>query len=163
MIFHNNDILNNGQLYKFKAEPVDPYDAFRGKYIHLNFELSSIYLKKKVENSSNIYAVLATDSKGFAKITKVTPVEPKHGDYVKVTLSPSSEYDSKIQVWINFPFDRYYMNEYKAPEAEKTYNSSIRDSSKNVYAVVAVKNGEAIIKDVMIDGISIQEYVSKRK
>ncbi len=53
------------------------------------------------------------------------------------------------------------MNEYKASEAEKAYNESSRNQSSNTYAVIAIKNGEGIIKDVMIDDISINEYLQK--
>jgi len=166
MIFHNNDILTNGQLYKFKARPIDPYDAFRGKYIHLNFEESTLYTKDSIIDSENYVAVLGTDKKGFAKITKLRrkPIENETYMNLKSLYSyKASETDKRFFVTLNFPFDRFYMNEYKAPKAEETYNSSVRDSSKNIYALVAVKEGEAIIKDVMIDGIPIKDYVAKRK
>ena len=54
------------------------------------------------------------------------------------------------------------MNEYKAPKAEKTYaDSTLKKNFKKVYALVAVKNGEGIIKDVKIDTVSIKNYVKK--
>jgi len=166
MISHNNDILDNGQLYKFKAQPIDPYDAFRGKYIYLNFDESTIFTKDSIVNNIPYVAILGTDKKGFAKITKLRRKPIANEDYI--TLKSIYSYrvfpnEKRFSVTINFPFDRFYMNEYKAPKAEKTYNSSVRDTSKNVYALVAVKDGEAIIKDVMIDGISIKDYVSEGK
>lgn len=166
MILHNNEILSTGKLYKFKAQPIDPYDAFRGKYIYLNFDESTIYTKDSIVENESYVAVLGTDKKGFAKIVKLRRKSIPQEDYITIKSLYSyrvSENDKCFFVNLNFPFNRYYMNEYKAPKAEESYNSSVRDTSKNVYALIAVKNGEAIIKDVMIDGISIKDYVKKRK
>lgn len=166
MIVHNNDILSTGKIYKFKAQPIDPYDAFRGKYIRLNFNESTIYTKDSIADNKKYVAVLGTDNKGFAKIAKLRQKPIPQEDYINLKSTYSyrvSEKEKRFYVTINFPFDRFYMNEYKAPKAEETYNSSVRDSAKNVYALVAVKNGEAIIKDVMIDGVSIKDYVNSKK
>ena len=37
MISEHEDVAANGKVLKFKTAPIDPYDAFRGKYIMLNF------------------------------------------------------------------------------------------------------------------------------
>ncbi|HMB62545.1 MAG TPA: hypothetical protein VKN36_05700, partial [Eudoraea sp.] len=63
----------------------------------------------------------------------------------------------------DYPFDRFYMEESKANEAELTYRQSQRDTSKITYALVRIKNGEAVLKDVMIDGISIRELVKTKE
>jgi hypothetical protein len=49
------------------------------------------------------------------------------------------------------------MNENKAKNAEEVYAESTIDTTKIAYALVATKNGEAVIKDVLIDNISIKE------
>ena len=56
---------------------------------------------------------------------------------------------------IEFPFDRFYMEESKAYDAELTYNRTLPDTSQVAYALVNIKNGESVLKDVMINGISI--------
>ena len=38
MITEQEDVIATGKTLKFKTAPIDPYDAFRGKYIFLNFE-----------------------------------------------------------------------------------------------------------------------------
>lgn len=49
------------------------------------------------------------------------------------------------------------MNENKAKKAEEVYAESIIDTTKIAYALVATKNGKAVVKDVLIDNISIKE------
>ncbi|MBA2500307.1 MAG: hypothetical protein H0V30_11325, partial [Chitinophagaceae bacterium] len=50
-----------------------------------------------------------------------------------------------------------------AQPAEDIYRKSIIDSTQIAYALVHVKNGEAVIRDVMIDGISISDLLSASK
>ena len=40
MILDREDILKNGEEFKFLTQPIDPSDPFRGKYITLNSEMS---------------------------------------------------------------------------------------------------------------------------
>ncbi|MFE3848617.1 GDYXXLXY domain-containing protein [Flavobacterium sp. LB3P45] len=35
MIFNQENIINTGTKFKFQTVPLDPHDAFRGKYITL--------------------------------------------------------------------------------------------------------------------------------
>lgn len=161
MVLHNNDVLEAGKLYKFKTQPIDPYDPFRGKYINLSFEEDDISIAHEINVDNGIYAVLTTKD-GFAKVSKITTQEPKSGDYIKLKAARIYKSADKWDVFLNFPFNRFYMNEYKAPEAEKTYNQAVTDIQNNVYALVAVKNGEAVVKDVIINTISIKEYKPKK-
>ena len=57
------------------------------------------------------------------------------------------------------PFDRFYMEESKAPKAEKVYNAANSDQRKETYALVYIKDGTAVLNDVIIDGQSIATYV----
>ena len=161
MISHNNDLLETGKLYKFKTQPIDPYDPFRGKYIHLNFEENQLLLSKEIDIRNDVYALLTTKN-GFAKVHKISTEEPQNGDFIKVKASSIYESGGKYQIWLDFPFNRFYMNEYKAPKAEKTYNQAVTDIKNNVYALVAVKKGEAIVKDVIINNVSIKKYNPKK-
>lgn len=38
MIVQRETVLTQGRVYKFKTAPVDPVDAFRGRYVALRFE-----------------------------------------------------------------------------------------------------------------------------
>ena len=64
---------------------------------------------------------------------------------------------------VDFPFDRYYMEESKAIEAERTYRESQLDTNQVAYALVSIKDGESVLKDVLIDGVPIREIVLKER
>jgi hypothetical protein len=57
------------------------------------------------------------------------------------------------------------MEEGKTYEAETAYREYNRDTiiTKPAYALVAIKEGSAVLKDVIIEGISIKDYVIKER
>jgi uncharacterized membrane-anchored protein len=163
MIWDREDVMESGTVFKFRTAPVDPTDPFRGKYIVLRYEDNRI----EVENGDDlmrgeeVFAQLKTDSSGFAKIQAISKDEPNESEHfikAKVNYVGGS---SPAELNIDFPFDRYYMEESKAYEAELTYQESQGDTSTVTYAVVSVKHGEAVLRDVMIDGVSIREIVKE--
>lgn len=51
------------------------------------------------------------------------------------------------------------MEESKAKGAENAYREVVRDRIKIAYGIVFVKDGRAVLKDVILDDIPIREYV----
>lgn len=163
MIIDREDILNEGVTYKFKTRPIDPNDPFRGKYITLNFLENTTKIPDSTEwrRGEELYVLLTTDNEGFVKIQSGSKEKPDSGhDYLKVKVANAKR--SNI-VRIQYPFDRYYMEESKASEAETIYRESQRDTSQVTYAIVYIKDGEAVLNDVMIDDTSIKDLVKKKR
>ena len=161
MIYVQEKVMMTGNEFKFKAAPIDPNDPFRGKYITLQFEASTFTVKNTNEwtHGQEVFVLIQPDSNGYAKIQSVSNERPGNdADYVKAKIGYVDEINSNLM--INYPFDRFYMEESKAQPAEDLYRKSITDSTQIAYALVNVKNGEAVIKDVMINGKSIADLVN---
>lgn len=150
--------LRTGKPYKFRTRPVDPYDAFRGRFVALAFEEREAPWEgsKPAKSGAKAYAVLGTDADGFAKVLRVAPAPPGSGDYLRVETGYSY---ATNHVSFSFPFDRFYMEERKAPEAERVYRESNRlgETNRNTYAVVRVRNGVGVIEDLFVGGKPIRE------
>jgi uncharacterized membrane-anchored protein len=163
IVFDQEKIIATGVEYKFKIAPVDPYDAFRGRYITLNFEKNSfdVLNADTFVRDEPIYIYLTTDSAGFADVADVSKTPPTYKtDFVSAKVNYF--YDSKLT--FNLPFNKFFMEETKAPEAEKVYREALRrDSIQNAYALVSVKEGEAVLKDLIINGISIKTLATKHE
>ena len=157
MITEQEDILNTGKLYKFKTAPVDPYDAFRGKYIYLNYTNNEVKVTndEKFAYDDDVFVQLK-DSSGYALIQSVSKKEPSTDDYVKAKISYSNTNNFRKTIGVEYSFNRYYMNENKAESAETSYNEANRIPNQKTYALVAVKKGKAVIKDVIINNTSVQ-------
>jgi len=163
MISSKELILKEGVPYKFKTRPVDPTDPFRGKYITLNFKLRSAKTNDSLwSRNDDIYIKLKKDSLGFAAIDEVSRTEFKDTDtFVKGTVTWRNSNSGKVN--FNLEFNRYYMEESKAYDAEVAAAKSLRDDlpDNDTYAIVYIKNGEAVLSDVVINEVSIKDYVEK--
>jgi uncharacterized membrane-anchored protein len=165
MILDREDILNTGKDYKFKTEPIDPNDPFRGKYITLRYEEDMIEIQNEADWVSGeiIYVFLTPDKEGFAKVQSVSKENGTNNqDFLKAKVNYVTSNGSN-KLTIDYPFDRYYMEESKAYDAELTYRKSQLDTTEIAYAVVSIKDGEAVLKDVLINGVSLREIVIKER
>lgn len=165
MIFDKEEVLSEGEEYKFKTAPIDPYDPFRGKYITLRYEENRVEVENENDwkRGESIYVLLSKDEEGFAHIeTGSKEIPSSENNYLKAKVRWVST-DSTHEVTIDYPFDRYYMEESKAKDAEDVYRESQIDTNKEAYALVRIKAGESVLEDVLIDGVSIQEIVKTRK
>jgi uncharacterized membrane-anchored protein len=159
MILNREDILKTGTEFRFKTAPVDPNDPFRGKFINLHFEETEIDIENESDwvYNETIYVIIEADDEGFARIQSVSKEEPfGNKDYVKVKAGYVSGNGEK-KLSIDYPFNRFYMEESKAGAAEVSYRKSQVDTNQVTWALVSVKEGEAVLKDVLIDGVSIVE------
>lgn len=164
MIFNQEDIIKTGTEFKFKTEPIDPNDPFRGKYIILNYKERKIPVKnvKKWDYNQTVFAELGKDKNGYAKIILISKNKPqKKSNYFTAKISFINTYKDNY-ILLDIPFDRFYVNENKAKKAETTYVESMVDQKNKTYALVAIKNGEAVIKDVRINEVSIRDLADKK-
>jgi len=159
MVFEQELILATGQPYNFKTEPIDPNDPFRGKYIILNYNINRYGENiEKWEVNEGVYVYLKNDSLGFAQIDTISKkIIASKADYVIANVSWLSDYDSTVH--FDFPFDRFYMEESKAKPAEDLF--SFRSDSLQSHALIYVRKGKGIIKDVYINNIPIATYLEK--
>ena len=162
MIWDSESTIKNGAAYKFKTQPVDPYDPFRGKYIDLRYEVErEKYDLDGLENEElqyiyKAYAEIKTKSDGFAEISNLTTDNQSlSGDYIEVKIRSRQ----KDKVTINLPYNRYYMEESIAKPSENYVRGIRRDSSINVYGIINIKDGNGVLTQVMINGRPIADVV----
>ena len=164
MIIKKELLLNKATKYKFKTRPVDPNDPFRGKYITLDYEERSVFVDNQDdwEYGDAIFVTINNGADGYAKIENAYREKPDTElDYVSATIGYSFRFDTN-QVAVTLPFDRYYMDEGKAQGAEDIYWDLMRDSTRTIYAIVAIKDGESVLKDVMVNDESIKDLVESK-
>lgn len=165
MIWNREKILEIGKEFHFQTAPIDPTDPFRGKYIILTYLENSFTVEDQRDwyEGEDIYLILKNNIKGLATIESVTKEKPdEKTDYLKVKLDFISGNIVK-ELHFTYPFDRFYMEESKAYAAEHLYFEYQNDTTKTTYAVVRIKNGNAVLEDVMIDGVPIGKLVKENR
>jgi len=161
MIVQRETTLRNGELFLFETAPVDPFDAFRGRYVALNFTQGSQTVKDmKFKRGSYIYMTVAADEDRVATLSEPSETKPSGVQCLKVRVR--SCWSDKLR--LSLPFDRFYMDEYKAKDAEDLYrkrNSRRSGKGSKCYAKVRILNGFAVLEDLIIDGKGIKEILNE--
>lgn len=159
MIWKRHHTLRDGRAWKFRTAPVDPEDPFRGRYVALRFaaEQSAQPEEIAVHSSHSVYVRLKADPDGFAQVERVSE-EPLSGDDV-VRADAASYYEGKQHV--TFPFDQYWLDETIARQADRAYEEHSRRGADNAYVIVRVRDGDAALEQLYIDGVPLREYLGR--
>lgn len=158
-IFDQETILTEGRFFKLQTAPIDPTDPFRGKYITLNFVENEVTVTDPQEwyGHDYMYITLA-DSAGYGRISRASLYEQEGDDCLKVRILHIAS-GAPGSVVFEYPFERFYLEESKASEAEQLYWQSRADSTQQVYATIRVRNGQAALENVMINDRPIADVV----
>ncbi len=160
MIVKRELVLKSGIPFRFKTVPVDPYDAFRGRYVALRVEANKAIKPQGVnlKYGQKIYALIAVDEQGFAKISQITTQKPQGATYITARVS----YFAKNEVFIDLPIDRYYMEEKAAPRAEKIYQEHSKRDKQDAYVIVRIKDGFVVIESLYVGSQRIEEVLKNK-
>lgn len=163
VIWKRAKTLREGRVWKFKTEPVDPVDLFRGRYIALRFTAETFPAEKSFEEENprrkdnGVFAVLRETADGFAEVERLSS-ESIAGD--NVIASERRYWDERKKAQhVSFPFDKFWVNEKIAPAAEKTYRENSRRGKQNAYVTVRVHDGDAGIEQLFIENQPLPEYL----
>lgn len=161
MIIKREIALKNGRQFKFKTAPVDPYDAFRGRYVALGMEQNKVKSDSNEgwEKGQRVYVLLNENPEGFAELAGITREKPKSDNFIKVRV----RYSYQGEVQINLPFDRFYMNEKDAPKAETAYRKHSSREQRDAYVTVRVLDGFAVLEDLYVGGVPVSDFLKNEK
>ena len=166
MIIDQQHILKNGEVFRFRPQPVDPYDAFRGRYITLQFVEQTMDFPNAYETflrNDQIYVMLEKDSLGYYNFSDPTIEKPSDQNYIKTNVLYTT--DNRVTVKIPENLSRYYLNEKLAPLAEKKYRELTRNTESdevNVYLDARVLNGEVLIEELYFEDKPVSEYLKSQ-
>lgn len=161
MIARREATLKHGATFKFRTRPVDPYDAFRGRYVRLRYESNNVATTNATRfyRGQKVYVGIDVDEDGWARLTDIGVERPREGAYLKTQVQYHRNNQDCVRV--NLPFDRFYMNEDDAPEAERQYRHASQREDRRAYALVRVRSGRAVIEDLYIEDLPIREFLQR--
>lgn len=157
MIAERESILRTGEPVQLRTGPVDPYDAFRGRYVALRMEENSVPVESGVEwlPHTPVHVRLRVDEQGFARFVSASTERPREGLYLTARVSHASNGIAHLRL----PIDRFYMEESAAPRAEAAYREHSRAGQQDAYVVVRLRRGKAIIEDLFVGGQPIADHL----
>jgi len=158
MILARERVLARGELFRFRTAPVDPYDAFRGRYVALAIHVGEASLPPGLDLHPGewVYVALVRDDDDFAHFGPISR-EPPDGPYLRLRV----RWAHNQRVRFDLPFDRYYLDEDLAPAAERAYREHSRRQGEKHDAWVAVRvlEGQAALEELYVGGMPILDFV----
>lgn len=163
-IWRHENVLATGRAYKFRTAPVDPYDAFRGRYVALGFAgtVASIRAGDQLGYRQHAYAGIEEGEDGFVRFKELSSTPPQSGDYLRVQY----QWGDRTNANFTLPFDRFYMEETAAPKAESAYRdfgNRRGQTNDQTYVLVRVKGGRGVIEDLFIKGKPVRRLLEEQR
>jgi len=159
IVWKREKTLQHGRVWKFKTEPVDPIDAIRGRYVALRLEAEkgrpAEAPREDFAPGGVVYVTLKEDADGFAQVDQIS-INPLPGDNV---VKAEAGYWRDGWEHVSFPFDRFWLAEKLAPEAERAYRENSRRDKQNAYVTVRVREGDAALEQLYIDNQPLPDYL----
>ncbi|MBA2127549.1 hypothetical protein DLM45_15155 [Hyphomicrobium methylovorum] len=158
VLYDRDRLIKSGEEIVLPVKPVDPRDIFRGEYVILGYDLSSIRQPgpapeiANLSRGSTVYVRLGKGADGNWTVSGVSADAPKLSPDERVlkgqVINVWSAQD-KRDVVLNV---RYGIESYFVPEGTgRVLEEKVRDHK--IEAIVAVGgDGEAALKGLVIDG-----------
>lgn len=152
-IGYNYYTYSTGKEILLKTVPVDPWDLFRGDYVNLRYEISTIDIAHIPYNgnidSEEVYAVLSRGEK-FWSVASVGDYKPALRNNDEVCIKGKITDFRNKQLIIEYGIESYFVPEGKGKDIE-------REIRNNVSVMVSVdSNCRAIIKELYINDKPVQ-------
>ncbi|WP_440948232.1 GDYXXLXY domain-containing protein [Methanosarcina sp. T3] len=162
--------LRTGTEILLKTEPVDPRDLFRGDYVTLNYEISTLDLDRVPAEdpyfnyNDRIYLALALEE-GYGVPKKIYRNPPDDELYIRGTVKQliydwEENEDELIteeprikELRVEYGIESYFVPEGRGMEIERQQWSG--EEGVDVKVVVD-KYGNAVIKSLLIDGQEVE-------
>ena len=162
--WQHEHVVIRGRAVRIRCVAPDPYDLVRGRYLAVRPEENRLPAPPGMpENEAvSVWATLEAGDDGLARIKSLS-LEPVSGPTVirlVARLNPWAQEDATV--FVEWPFDRFYINERLAPDADKLIADLFRDGKERPVAEVRLLDGRAVLTDVLVDGESIRDVVKRR-
>ena len=81
-IMYNQWPLLSGKTVILDTRPVDPFDPFRGQYMVIAYEVSTVEASGDFEEGDRVYVALDEDPEGISRPQGVSQAKPQRGDFI---------------------------------------------------------------------------------
>jgi len=162
-VWRHERVVTRGSAVRIPCAAPDPYDPLRGRYLAVRPEQEFVPQPAGMpeQGSVPVWAELVTGADGLARIESLS-LAPLAGPHViRLTASRRLLGREAGDVRLEWPFERFYVNERLAPDADELVAERFRAGARPV-AEIRLLDGRAVLVDVLVDGASVREVVRRR-
>jgi uncharacterized membrane-anchored protein len=148
-------ILRYGKIIYLRTAPIDPRDLFRGDYVRLNYEISSIAAGSlplddtgKMLKGEKVYVRLQERSNGLYEFEGISKSKPRTGVY----LEGRSPFDYHLNrrfghtLMLKYGIEAYFVQQGRGRKIEKRLGSRNQVQIPLEMQIAVGRNGKAVIK-----------------
>jgi hypothetical protein len=138
-------------------------------YIHYNYEknLQLSFDADEValcpfngQQPDRLYLSLGKDSLGFVRFPKASNEAPVSGEYLQVDVADVYGGENGCATArLNFHFDRWYMNEERAPKAEKEVAAALTREGTRCWLAVRIRDGKAVAEELFVNDTALADWM----
>ena len=157
MIVGEERILRDGRVLKLQTRPVDPADVFRGRYVALGYAVEQVpreLAPGHFDHEDTAYLELREGPDGFGEVVRLHKEKPAGDLVLKTTVT----FLTPEMVGVELPFNRYYMDENMAPDAETAVRAGGSEAS-DAWVVIRVLGGRGVIEELYLGGKPVREFL----
>ncbi|MEM1322825.1 MAG: GDYXXLXY domain-containing protein [Bacteroidota bacterium] len=158
------NVAEQGQAFRLRPRPVDPFDNFRGSYVTLSYDNFLDYpsADQQFHLDKVIYLQLNQEADGFAQFSTPTAEPPGHSSYFRTRITQLSENGLRFQIPDNL--QRYYLPADMALLAERAYRELARRNAppNSIYIDIRVKDGQIVIEELFLEELPIKTYLRQK-
>ncbi|MBN2374339.1 GDYXXLXY domain-containing protein [bacterium] len=176
MCLQREAVLATGNTVYIRTEPVDPRDMFRGDYVQLQYEISSIPIDMVPEQDreemqkrhSRVYLAFTTDRRSIIQPLHLSLKKPEQGLFIRGLIEReyfisdlTSQDHSTIDV--RYGIEKYFMQQGKALEIEtgKRFEGVMIPLEMEV--AIGKSNGIAVLKDYRYAEMGMDIKIPERR
>ena len=159
-IRQHETVLAKGTLVKLRCTAPDPYDPLRGRYLRVSLQPEEVASSagEKFADGSSIYVQLVEGSDGISTVGQAAAMSTSDGVWAKVV----ARYNYGDFVRIDWPIDRFYVNEAIAPAADDWMSDNLRNREAPILAELRILDGQMVIEDLSLDGKSFRDILREK-
>ena len=163
-IWRHERIIARGSVVRIRCAAPDPYDALRGRYLAVRPAESRLPTPEGMPDGDvvPVWATLVADADGLSRIESLSLAPVSGPTVIRLVARRRWFGEGGSTVFIEWPFDRFYLNERLAPDADTIVADLFQHGGQPV-AEFRLLDGRAILTDVLIDGTPIREVVRHQK
>lgn len=162
-VWQHERVIRQGAAVRIRCTAPDPYDPLRGRYLTVRPEVDALPRPEGMTEAgvAPVWATLVADADGLSRIDSLSLVPVAGPNVVRLVARTRPWEPNRDTVIVEWPIQRFYLNERLAPEADRLVAERLR-GGQAIVAEIRLLDGRAVLTDVLIDGVSIREVARPR-
>jgi uncharacterized membrane-anchored protein len=152
MVIDRTLLLKNGREIVLPIVPVDPRDLFRGEYVRLGYDISTVPAMLLVgtapARNTPFYVTLEKNPQGGWTPVKVTVAMPNETNPDRIVLKARSRLQFPMSTRVNYGIESYFV-----PEGQGRRLEVLAQEKKMAARVAVDARGNAALKGLIIEGV----------